>query len=135
MYVLKAWDYAKTFLRSEKLHISYPKADTGTKINIFCIFLHIMHVHAPSMCAVHLIYACILCMYCIHVFYTCILPTVFYACILCMYSMYVLHVCIPCMYSMCAFQMYSIYVFYVCILRVYSNLRVQGRMQFFARSL
>ena len=66
--VLKAWDYAKTFFRSEKLHISYPKADTGTKITIFRIFLHIMHVHAPCMCAVYVLYASILCMYSMHVF-------------------------------------------------------------------
>ena len=26
---MKAWDHAKTFFRSEKLHISYPKANTG----------------------------------------------------------------------------------------------------------
>ena len=29
MDVLKPWDYAKTFFRREKLHISYPKANTG----------------------------------------------------------------------------------------------------------
>ena len=67
---MKAWDYAKTFFRSEKLHISYPKADTGTKINIFWIFLHIMHVHAPCTYAVYVFYASILCMYSMHVFYT-----------------------------------------------------------------
>ena len=28
---MKAWDYAKTFFRSEKLHISYPKGEIGIK--------------------------------------------------------------------------------------------------------
>ena len=36
--VLKAWDYTKTIFRSEKLHISYPKADTGAKNYTFGIF-------------------------------------------------------------------------------------------------
>ena len=108
---MKAWDYAKTFFRSEKLHISYPKADTGTKINIFWIFLHIMHVHAPCMYAEYVFYASILCMFSIHVFYPCIL------------------------------SMYSMHVFYTGHLvdpqgpfgRMFRKLRIQGRMQIFEK--
>ena len=29
--MLKAWDYAQTTFRSEKLQIAYPKADIGTR--------------------------------------------------------------------------------------------------------
>ena len=48
---MKPWDYAKTLFRSEKLHISYPKAEIGTKNNRFWIFLKIMYVYAPCMYA------------------------------------------------------------------------------------
>ena len=34
IYVLKAWDDARTLFRSEKPHSSYPKTDTGTKKRI-----------------------------------------------------------------------------------------------------
>ena len=31
LVVLRLWDYAQTILRSEQLHISYPKPEIGTK--------------------------------------------------------------------------------------------------------
>ena len=47
--VLKAWDYARTFFRSEKLHISYPKTDTGTKKTYFGYCLLITFVCASRL--------------------------------------------------------------------------------------
>ncbi len=92
--VLKAWDYAKTFFRIEKLQISCTKSDTGTNNYIFWIFWLGNHV-----CMLCMYYVCIICMYYMYVLYVCIIY---------MYCMYVLYVCIICMYNM--FYMYMLYV-------------------------
>ena len=52
--VLKAWDYARTFFRSEKLQIPCTKSDTGTTIIFFEYFgWGIMYV-----CCVCTMYVC-----------------------------------------------------------------------------
>ena len=49
MYVLKAWDHARTIFRSEKLHVSYPKVDIGTNNYIFGIFLVGGLINPPTL--------------------------------------------------------------------------------------
>ena len=58
--MLKRFFEAKSFI----FHIP------STKMNIFWIFLNIVHVHAPCMYSMHVFYACTLSMYSMHVFYT-----------------------------------------------------------------
>ena len=82
---MKPWDYAETLSQREKLHISYPKADTGTKNNICWICLQIMYVHAPCTYAVYVLYVCILCMHYMYAFFVLYVRILY---ILCKHSMY-----------------------------------------------
>ena len=115
MFDLKAWDHARTFFRSEKLHLSYPKVDIGTNNYMLVVFLvgelincmyslYVFTVCLHSLFSLHASIACSHCMYSLYVFIVCIHCTyslyVFITCIHCMYPLYVLSVCTDCMSSL-----------------------------------
>ena len=96
--VLKAWDYARTLFRSEKLQIAYIKAETCTR-------KHIDEYHG------YVSWPCIMAMYHGYVSRLCITP---------IYHAYVSRLCIMAMYHgyvswLCIMAMYHGYVSWLCI--------------------
>ena len=100
--VLKAWDYARTIFRSEKLQIAYIKAEIGNGKHSFgCFEDDCMGMHT----------VCLLSMY--HGY-------VSWLCIMAMYHGYVSRLCIMAMYHgyvswLCIMAMYHGYVSWLCI--------------------
>ena len=87
--VLKAWDYAQTFFRSEELRLAYIKAEIGTRKHSFWWFeddCMVMHT----------------CMHAVYVAWLCVMP---------MYHGYVSRLCIT--------AMYHGYVSWLCLLYIY----------------
>ena len=91
--VLKAWDYAQTIFRSEKLQIAYIKAEIGTRTHRFwCFEDDCMVMHTVCMLSVHHVYVSWLCILAMYHGY------VSWLCIMAMYPGYVSWLCIMAMY-------------------------------------
>ena len=93
MEVLKAWDYAQTIFRSEKLRIAYIKPEIGTGKHIFDVSKMI-----AWLCALYVCCLCIMTMYLGYVSRLSIMAMyhgyVSWLCILAMYHGYVSLLCI-----------------------------------------